>query len=177
MRSPGASRDAAGSVMTALDPTWLFELSGHDPVDVRVRRFGPGPPMWVRVGGGGARSRAPFAGPTAPPVPARQRWFGAPEKPISPGAMAERHPCSNTSAGHERPAPCLGRRGRNLALNEKKPTGLSAAPYGPVSGGAAGWHPAAIPMPGTVLSVAGVAEGRPCQRLCQPLRVIRAIED
>ena len=116
--------------------TWRFELSGHDPVDVRVRgRVGAAE---VSVGGGEpvrAALRRDDGGDAAALV-------------LSYAAATQRYITAATNG--ER---WLGRRGRSWSLAE---TGRLAAARSSADGAASGTLRS--PMPGTVLTVA-VADG------------------
>ena len=116
--------------------TWRFELSGHDPVDVRVR--GRVDAAEVSVGGGEpvrAALRRDDGGDAAALV-------------LSYAAATQRYITAATNG--ER---WLGRRGRSWSLAE---TGRLAAARGSADGAASGTLRS--PMPGTVLTVA-VADG------------------
>jgi acetyl-CoA/propionyl-CoA carboxylase biotin carboxyl carrier protein len=116
--------------------TWRFELSGHDPVDVRVR--GRVDAAEVSVGGGEpvrAALRRDDGGDAAALV-------------LSYAAATQRYITAATNG--ER---WLGRRGRSWSLAE---TGRLAAARSSADGAASGTLRS--PMPGTVLTVA-VADG------------------
>jgi acetyl-CoA/propionyl-CoA carboxylase biotin carboxyl carrier protein len=132
--------------------TWRFELSGHDPVDVRVR--GRASAAEVAVGGG-------------EPVPCALRLDTGPAGPelvLSYQGATQRYRTAGTDGQR-----WLGRRGRSWALAE---TGrLAAARSG--TGGAVGGE-LRSPMPGAVLAVS-VAEGDTVVA-GQPLLVIEAMK-
>jgi len=132
--------------------TWRFELSGHEPVDVRVR--GRASAAEVAVGG-------------AEPVPCALRLdagAGGPELVLSYQGATQRYRTAGTDGQR-----WLGRRGRSWALAE---TGrLAAARSG--AGGAVGGE-LRSPMPGAVLAVS-VAEGDAVVA-GQPLLVIEAMK-
>jgi acetyl-CoA/propionyl-CoA carboxylase biotin carboxyl carrier protein len=131
--------------------TWRFELSGHDPVDVRVR--GRAGTAEVSVGGG-------------EPVACGLRADGAGDDLVLTYADATQRYTSAGTNGRR----WLGRRGRTWALNETDR--LSAARTSGAGAGAGGTLRS--PMPGTVLSVA-VSEGE--QVIAgQPLVVIEAMK-
>jgi acetyl-CoA/propionyl-CoA carboxylase biotin carboxyl carrier protein len=137
--------------------TWRFELSGHDPVDVRVRgRVGAAE---VSVGGG-------------EPVACALRVDGRGDGGTDGGDLVLSYADATqryTSAGTDGRR-WLGRRGRTWALNETDR--LSAARTSGAGGAAGGILRS--PMPGTVLSVA-VAEGDQVSA-GQPLVVIEAMK-
>jgi acetyl-CoA/propionyl-CoA carboxylase biotin carboxyl carrier protein len=132
--------------------TWRFELSGHEPVDVRVR--GRAGAAEVTVGGGD-------------PVACALRsdnGIAGPELVLSYRGATQRYNTAGTDGLR-----WLGRRGRSWALAE---TGrLAAARTG--AGGALGGE-LRSPMPGTVLAVS-VAEGDTVVA-GQPLLVIEAMK-
>jgi acetyl-CoA/propionyl-CoA carboxylase biotin carboxyl carrier protein len=132
--------------------TWRFELSGHDPVDVRVR--GRAGAAEVAVGGG-------------EPVPCALRLDAGPAGPelvLSYQGATQRYRTAGTDGQR-----WLGRRGRSWALAE---TGrLAAARSG--AGGTVGGE-LRSPMPGAVLAVS-VAEGDTVVA-GQPLLVIEAMK-
>ena len=132
--------------------TWRFELSGHEPVDVRVR--GRASAAEVAVGGG-------------EPVPCALRLDAGPAGPelvLSYQGATQRYQTAGTDGQR-----WLGRRGRSWALAE---TGrLAAARSG--GGGAVGGE-LRSPMPGAVLAVS-VAEGDTVVA-GQPLLVIEAMK-
>ncbi|HEX4249699.1 MAG TPA: biotin carboxylase N-terminal domain-containing protein [Pseudonocardia sp.] len=132
--------------------TWRFELSGHEPVDVRVR--GRASAAEVAVGGG-------------EPVPCALRLDTGPAGPelvLSYQGATQRYQTAGTDGQR-----WLGRRGRSWALAE---TGrLAAARSG--AGGAVGGE-LRSPMPGAVLAVS-VTEGDTVVA-GQPLLVIEAMK-
>ncbi|MDT7692740.1 MAG: acetyl-CoA/propionyl-CoA carboxylase, biotin carboxylase, biotin carboxyl carrier protein, partial [Pseudonocardiales bacterium] len=132
--------------------TWRFELSGHEPVDVRVR--GRAGAAEVAVGGGD-------------PVACALRsdnGIAGPELVLSYRGATQRYNTAGTDGLR-----WLGRRGRSWALAE---TGRLAAAR-TSAGGAVGGE-LRSPMPGTVLAVA-VAEGDTVVT-GQPLLVIEAMK-
>ncbi|MDT7628488.1 MAG: acetyl-CoA/propionyl-CoA carboxylase, biotin carboxylase, biotin carboxyl carrier protein [Pseudonocardiales bacterium] len=137
------------------EPAWsnlLFELSGHVPVDVRVR--GRAGAAEVAVGGGD-------------PVACALRsdnGIAGPELVLSYRGATQRYNTAGTDGLR-----WLGRRGRSWALAE---TGRLAAAR-TSAGGAVGGE-LRSPMPGTVLAVA-VAEGDTVVT-GQPLLVIEAMK-
>jgi acetyl-CoA/propionyl-CoA carboxylase biotin carboxyl carrier protein len=164
----GAERSASGTSISA-DPwdhpggwrlgepawsTWRFELSGHDPVDVRVR--GRAGVAEVSVAGGEPVACALRADP-APD--------GTDDLVLSYADATQRY---TTATGNGRR--WLGRRGRTWALGETDR--LAAARTSGAAGAAGGTLRS--PMPGTVLSVA-VADGDQVSA-GQPLVVIEAMK-
>ncbi|HEV7790056.1 MAG TPA: biotin carboxylase N-terminal domain-containing protein [Pseudonocardia sp.] len=132
--------------------TWRFELSGHEPVDVRVR--GRAGAAEVTVGGGD-------------PVACALRsdnGIAGPELVLSYRGATQRYNTAGTDGLR-----WLGRRGRSWALAE---TGRLAAAR-TSAGGALGGE-LRSPMPGTVLAVS-VAEGDTVVA-GQPLLVIEAMK-
>jgi acetyl-CoA/propionyl-CoA carboxylase biotin carboxyl carrier protein len=132
--------------------TWRFELSGHEPVDVRVR--GRAGAAEVTVGGGD-------------PVACALRsdnGIAGPELVLSYRGATQRYNTAGTDGLR-----WLGRRGRSWALAE---TGRLAAAR-TSAGGAVGGE-LRSPMPGTVLAVS-VAEGDTVVA-GQPLLVIEAMK-
>ena len=145
--------------------TWRFELSGHEPVDVRVR--GRAGAAEVSVGGG-----EPVAcGLRADPGPGAGAGTGGSggvdeaDLVLSYADATQRYTSAGTNGRR-----WLGRRGRTWALNE---TDRLSAARTSGAGGAAGGA-LRSPMPGTVLSVA-VAEGDHVSA-GQPLVVIEAMK-
>jgi acetyl-CoA/propionyl-CoA carboxylase biotin carboxyl carrier protein len=142
--------------------TWRFELSGHEPVDVRVR--GRAGAAEVSVGGGEPvpcalrADRGPNGG-GGDDADLVLSYADATQRYTSAGGSAD-------SAGRR----WLGRRGRTWSLNETDR--LSAARTSGAGGAAGGTLRS--PMPGTVLSVA-VAEGDQVSA-GQPLVVIEAMK-
>ncbi|HTF52705.1 MAG TPA: biotin carboxylase N-terminal domain-containing protein [Pseudonocardia sp.] len=132
--------------------TWRFELSGHDPVDVRVR--GRASAAEVSVGGGE---------PTACALRHDDGADGA-ELVLSYSGATQRYTTAGTNGRR-----WLGRRGRSWVLAE---TGRLAAARSDTSGAAGGTLRS--PMPGTVLAVA-VADGD-LVHAGQPLLVIEAMK-
>ncbi|WP_028938223.1 acetyl/propionyl/methylcrotonyl-CoA carboxylase subunit alpha [Pseudonocardia spinosispora] len=128
--------------------TWRFELSGHDPVDVRVR---------------GRADAAEVAVGDAEPTHCALRAEG-PDLVLSYSGATQRYATAGVNGQR-----WLGRRGRSWALSETGP--LAAA-----RGGAAGEAGGTVrsPMPGTVLTVS-VADGD-AVTAGQPLLVIEAMK-
>jgi acetyl-CoA/propionyl-CoA carboxylase biotin carboxyl carrier protein len=154
--------------------TWRFELSGHDPVDVRVR--GRAGAAEVSVNGGepvACALRADGADYVLSYADATQRYTAAGGSAGtadgSTGGSAGSSGSSGSSGG-EAGRRWLGRRGRTWALTE---TDRLAAARTSGAGGAAGGT-LRSPMPGTVLSVA-VVEGDRVDA-GQPLVVIEAMK-
>jgi acetyl-CoA/propionyl-CoA carboxylase biotin carboxyl carrier protein len=112
--------------------SWRFQLTGQEPVDVRVR--GRAAAAQVSVAGGEPMACALRADGADLVL----SWAGATQRYVATGTEGQRW---------------LGRRGRAWALTE---TGPLAAARSDTSGAAGG--PLRSPMPGTVLSVS-VAEG------------------
>jgi acetyl-CoA/propionyl-CoA carboxylase biotin carboxyl carrier protein len=132
--------------------TWRFELSGHEPVDVRVR--GRASAAEVSVGGGE---------PTACALRHDDGADGA-ELVLSYSGATQRYTTAGTNGRR-----WLGRRGRSWVLAE---TGRLAAARSDTGGAAGGTLRS--PMPGTVLAVA-VADGDTVSA-GQPLLVIEAMK-
>jgi acetyl-CoA/propionyl-CoA carboxylase biotin carboxyl carrier protein len=128
--------------------TWRFALSGHDPVDVRVR--GRAGAAEVSVNGGEPAACALRADGDDLEL----RYAGATQRYQAAGDDGQRW---------------LGRRGRAWALTETGPLAAARADVGGTVGGSL-----RSPMPGTVLSVS-VADGDRV-RSGQPMLVIEAMK-
>jgi acetyl-CoA/propionyl-CoA carboxylase, biotin carboxylase, biotin carboxyl carrier protein len=126
--------------------TWRFELSGHDPVDVRVR---------------GRAGAAEVAVGCGEPVSCALRADGQ-ELVLSYAGAVQRYLTAGTNGRR-----WLGRRGRSWSLAETGP--LAAARSTATAGGTL-----RSPMPGTVLTVS-VADGDTVSA-GQPLLVIEAMK-
>jgi acetyl-CoA/propionyl-CoA carboxylase biotin carboxyl carrier protein len=145
--------------------TWRFQLSGHDPVDVRVR--GRAGAAEVSVGGGEPMACAlRWDQPAGTPDRAADGTTGGAgaELVLSYAGATQRY-VTATRNGQR----WLGRRGRAWLLTETGPLAAARADTGGAAGGTV-----RSPMPGTVLSVA-VAEGDQV-RAGQPLLVIEAMK-
>jgi acetyl-CoA/propionyl-CoA carboxylase biotin carboxyl carrier protein len=128
--------------------TWRFALSGHEPVDVRVR--GRAGAAEVSVNGGEPAACALRADGDDLEL----RYAGATQRYQAAGDDRQRW---------------LGRRGRAWSLTETGPLAAARADVGGTAGGSV-----RSPMPGTVLHVS-VADGDRV-RAGQPLLVIEAMK-